>query len=307
MPSPFGRLLLLVDRRAARGRVMAEVPEIERTLLAKRLEHRVEEATDSERLTALARAAVEAGERFVVAVGDDRSVADVVNGMIHDGRAVAEDAVLGVVAAGSSNDFIRTFGLPGDASRAATVLAGDKVVMFDVAAVRCIGPDGGETSRCYPGVAQVGMGAAMVGRAARLPAALGRGAYFLGFWSTLARYPPTDLRIAAGSKGFEGRALTAVVANCQYHGDGRRVSPRSWPGDGLLDVLVMTGPKSDAFTRLPAMYQGDYLPDPNVVELKGRTVQVDADRPLPVEADGTVLGTTPATFEVIRLPLRLKV
>jgi diacylglycerol kinase family enzyme len=55
------------------------------------------------------------------------------------------------------------------------------------------------------------------------------------------------------------------------------------------------------------MYQGDYLPDPNVVELKGRTIDVDADRPLPVEADGTVVGTTPATFDVIRLALRLKV
>jgi diacylglycerol kinase (ATP) len=307
MASPFGTLVLLVDRRAGRGRVMAEMPEVERALLAKGLEYRVEEPAGSGDLARRARAALEAGERFVVAVGDDRTVADVVNGMIESDRPVAQEAVLGVVAAGSGCDFVRTFGLPGDATRAATLLAGDKLVPFDVAKVEYAGSGGERAVRYFPGVGQAGMGAAMVARAGRLPRPLGRARYFVGFWSTLARYRAAELHVRAGSKQFEGKALTAVVANCQYHGEGRRVSPRSWPGDGLLDVLVMTGPKSDAFTRLPAMYQGDYLPDPNVVELKGRTIQVDADRPVPVEADGTVLGTTPATFDVIRLALRLKI
>ena len=297
MASPFGTLVLLVDRRAARGRIGAEVPF---------LDHRVVDSSGPD-LTERARAALDRGERFIVAVGDDRTVAEVVNGMVQDDRPVAEDAVLGVVAAGSGCDFVRTFGLPGDATRAAGVLAGDKVMPFDVGTVEFTSPAGDRVRRYYPGVAQVGMGAAMIARADRFPRALGRGRYFLGFWSTLVTYKPGRLVVTVGSKRFDGRALTALVANCQYHGEGRRVSPRSWPGDGLLDVLVMTGPKSDAFTRLPAMYQGDYLPDPNVVELKGRTIHVEPDRPLPVEADGTVLGSAPASFGVIRLPLRLKV
>ena len=37
-----------------------------------------------------------------------------------------------------------------------------------------------------------------------------------------------------------------------------------------------------------------------------RTITLDAERPLPLQADGDVLGTTPATFELIRLPIRLK-
>ena len=86
-----------------------------------------------------------------------------------------------------------------------------------------------------------------------------------------------------------------------------RISPRSWPDDGLLDVLVFRGPKSEAFTRLPKLYHGDYLPDPNVGEYKGRRIALDADRALPVQAHGEVLGTTPASFELIRLPIRLKV
>ena len=186
MASPFGRLVVLVDRRASRSRVIAEMPEVERALIGKSLEYRIEESARSADLTHRARAALEAGDRFVVAVGDDRTVADIVNGMIEADRPVADEAVLGVVAAGSGCDFVRTFGLPGDATRAATLLAGDKVVPFDVAKVEYTGTDGTRVSRYFPGVAQAGMGAAMVARADRLPAALGRARYFVGFWSTLA-------------------------------------------------------------------------------------------------------------------------
>jgi diacylglycerol kinase family enzyme len=35
-------------------------------------------------------------------------------------------------------------------------------------------------------------------------------------------------------------------------------------------------------------------------------VAIDADRPLPIEADGEVLGTTPATFQIIPRALLLK-
>jgi diacylglycerol kinase family enzyme len=37
-----------------------------------------------------------------------------------------------------------------------------------------------------------------------------------------------------------------------------------------------------------------------------RELVVEADRPLPIEADGEVLGTTPATFTVLPQPIRMK-
>jgi diacylglycerol kinase family enzyme len=42
------------------------------------------------------------------------------------------------------------------------------------------------------------------------------------------------------------------------------------------------------------------------VELRAQKVRVEADPPFPIEADGEHLGTTPATFEVIPLPVRVK-
>ena len=98
-----------------------------------------------------------------------------------------------------------------------------------------------------------------------------------------------------------------VVANCRFYGGGMQISPNSDPGDCLLDILVMTGPKSDSFTTLPKVYKGAHLPHRNIAELRAAQLSIEAEPDLPVEADGELLGTTPASFGIIPGAIRLKV
>src|SRR5207245_2294772 len=74
--------------------------------------------------TEAARQALRDGERYLVAVGGDGTVHEVVNGMVENGGPLAADAVLGVVAVGSGCDFVRSFGLPGNPVQGAAHLAG---------------------------------------------------------------------------------------------------------------------------------------------------------------------------------------
>jgi diacylglycerol kinase (ATP) len=304
--SPFGELVVIANPRAGRGRVGQELPELERQLLARRLAYQVRETEGPGHATALAREALHDGVRFLVAAGGDGTVQEVVNGMLEGDRPVAGDAVLGVVAAGSGSDFVRTFGLPGDAARAARHLEGDRRYPIDVIKVEYRDGDAGRT-RYVPNIAEVGLGAEVVRRAERLPRWLGRSRYFWGFWLSVGGYHPREVTVGADRKAFQGRANNVVVANCQFYGGGMKISPRSYPGDGLLDVQISTGPKSEAFTLLPKIYRGEHLPHPHIKELRGREIRVDAERPLPVEGDGEVLGTTPATFTVLPQVLTLKI
>jgi diacylglycerol kinase family enzyme len=167
--------------------------------------------------------------------------------------------------------------------------------------------DGARATRYFPNIAEVGFGGAICERTERLPRRMGRSRYFVGFWLSLPSFKPVGVRVAASEHVYEGRAHNVVVANGQYFGGGMRISPRSRPGDGLLDVIIMTGPKSDAFTTLPKVYRGEHLPHPNMLEMRGRAITVDADVPYRIEADGELLGTTPATFELIRQPIAVKI
>ena len=109
MSSPFGTIAVIADPRAGvvDGSPSSSGPSTSAAWSIGR---------SRERLLAgvLAAAALDDGFRFLVAVGNDATVQDVVNGMFRDGRPIQEEPVLGVVAAGSGCDLVRSFGLPDD-------------------------------------------------------------------------------------------------------------------------------------------------------------------------------------------------
>jgi diacylglycerol kinase (ATP) len=306
LASPFGPLVLIANPTSGKGRVGQELSEVERQLNAAGLEFRILETAGPGHASRAAREALDSGVRFLVAAGGDGTVQEVVNGMLSNDRPVNDQAVLGVVAAGSGCDFVRTFGLPGDSVRSVRHLVGDLLYPIDVIRIDHQGPDG-PGARYSPNIAEAGLGGAVVARAQRLPRWIGRSRYFYGFWLSLGRFRPAEMKVRVDRKEFSGRANNVVVANCQFYGGGMKISPRSYPGDGHLDVQISTGPKSEAFTLIPKIYRGEHVPHPHIKEFRGRVITVDAERPLPVEADGEVLGTTPATFTVLPQAIRLKI
>jgi len=104
------------------------------------------------------------------------------------------------------------------------------------------------------------------------------------------------------------RMHDVVVANGRFFGGGMMICPEAEPDDGLFDVLLIGDlTKRDLMLTLPKTYRGRHLPHPKAEVLRGATVQVDADEPLPVELDGEQPGTTPVRFEIVPRALRLRV
>ena len=307
--SPFGALAVIADPRAGEGAVGHALPAVQRALAASGLEHRFAVADAPEQATRLAAEAMDEGYRYLCAVGDDATVHDVVNGMFRDGRPILEDPVLAVIPAGSGCDLVKSFGLPGDVDESATHLLGDVVYDFDVMKVAVTSrAGGGRTIRYAHNVAEVGFHAAAWARASRLPHRLGGARRFLGFWSAYATQRVRDVHLETDTKARDVRTWSVIVGNAQFADGGLRMSPRSFPGDGVLDALVFTGPKSDAYRMLPRLFRhGGHVPDDDVAEFRARIkVSIEADRPMPVVADGISLGTTPVTLQLLPQAIRIK-
>ena len=202
---------------------------------------------------------------------------------------------------------MKSFGLPGDVDAACGHLLGENTYPFDVVKVAFTGPDGERAIRYSVNLAEIGFGAAVAAaeRCRRGPGACGRSC-------RSGRRSPAracaDVRIEADRSVYEGPAFNVIVGNAQFASGGMRLSPRSFPGDGVADVLVFTGPRSDAYTLLPAMYRhGDHIPHPHIREMRAKIrVSIEAERPLPIVADGELLGTTPATFQMVPRSILLK-
>jgi diacylglycerol kinase (ATP) len=306
--SPFGALAVIVDPTAGEGRVAAEVGAVERALAHRGLEHRIQVAEAPGDVSRLATAALDEGYRYLAAVGDDGTVQDVVNGMFRDGRTIVDSPVLAVVAAGSGCDLVRSFGLPGDVDGASSHLMGENTYELDVMKITARGRNGATEVRYAHNVAEVGLHASATAKAAGFPRWMGNGRRFVGFWAAYAGTRRSVLDVVVDGRPQQHRAWSVIVGNGQFADGGLRLSPRSFPGDGVLDALLFTGPKSDAYRLLPRIFRhGDHVPDPGVKELRARVaLRIDGPRSLPVVADGSVLGTTPVTFQVVPRQILLK-
>jgi len=300
MTSPFGPLVLIANSRSRAG-----LGGVGPVLRAHGLDYRVVLTTGPGHAAQAAADALANGDRYLVAAGGDGTVHEVLNGMFAaDGRPAAADAVLGVLPLGSGCDFVRSFGIPRDATAAAQRLAGPAVRVIDVGKVTFED----DSVHYFANIAEAGLGGSVVARAARLPGALGGARYGVAFWLALPRFRQGPARIEVdGNESRSALTVNVVVANCQYYGGGMRISPKSAADDGALDVLVMDGPRRVACTTLPSIYRGRHLPHRYIRESRGQRVRVESPTPLLVEADGEVLGSTPATFEIVPGVLRLKV
>ena len=305
-PVPDGRPVLIVRPGDGRGRVGRESGAVIEFLRSQDVDPVVVQAARRGEGGRRARAAIDSGERFLVAVGGDGLVREVADAILGSGTAGL--VTMAVVAAGSGCDFVRTFGLPGDARTAAPRLLTGVAYPIDAVRVTCRGEDGEPRTTHFAGVARVGFGGVAQRRAARLPRWMGRARYFGSFWSSVATFRPVEIRVVADEREYRGPAHDVVVGNTQHALDGIPVSPRSFPGDGVLDVLVMRGPTSDQFRLLPKMIWGEQVPGPGVVEFRVRTsLHVESPKALWVEADTEPLGRTPAEFELLPHALLLKV
>ena len=287
-------MALIVNEHAGRGRVARQVPAIVDALRAHDIEPTILPTEGPLDAVRLARRAAE--ERFstVVAVGGDGTVNEVANGLM---AAAGDRPSLGIVAAGSGCDFARSFGLPKRFDGSLRGIVGP-TVSIDVGRIECQGSDG-PIVRHFVNVAEAGMAAATANLAARLPRWVGRARYLLSFWPTLATYRPTAITVTVAGEVHSGVAHNALVANGRYFGGGMLISPHSDPGDGLFDVQVNIGPKRQALTLMPRIYRGSHLPNRRIVQFAGDHVTIESDSPIPVEADGEPVGSTPATFTVV--------
>jgi diacylglycerol kinase (ATP) len=307
MPSPFGPMRLIVNPRAGRGAVGRTMPELTSELAARGLDFDVVETTEAGHAVRAAREALAEGTRYLVAVGGDGTVHEVVNGMFDDREPIAEDAVLGVCGAGSGCDFIRTFGLDRKPAVVADHLASERVMPIDVGVARFTDRSGQPAERLFANIAEVGYGATVVDRAERLPRFFGRFRYLFAAWAAIRALERQEATVSVARTDKTVPVVNLVVANGQFFGGGMKVAPRALPDDGRFNVQIFTGQRSQVFMLTSKIYRGEHLPNPDISEYHSDVAELAPDTPLLVEADGEVLGTTPASFALLPQALRLKI
>jgi len=250
----------------------------------------------------IARRALLEGRRRIAAVGGDGSVNDVIHGIMDAGLADTRDVTLAVLPQGTGNDWARSLGITRDPAQIARVLAAGRTMLHDVGAIDF--PDTGGPRRWFINVSGAGYDAWVTEHVPRpVPSAF----TYLGIaLRGLARYRAPEFSITAGDARLEGRMLLAFVANGQFCGNRMHVVPIARMDDGLLDVLAVRELSLlQALPKLGKLYAGRILGDRAVRHVQAARVRIETRPEAIIQADGQIVGRTPAEFSLLGKALRV--
>lgn len=282
--------LLLVNPSAAHGKVAALLPRVEAALSRRGIAYRLVRTESLDHGTEVARAAAEDGLVPVVMSGD---------GLIGQvgGALAGSQTPMAIIPAGRGNDLARVLGIPVEVEGAVELLASGSTRSIDVGEVN---------GRRFLGIASCGFDsdANRIANEARL--IRGNLVYLYAALRTLAAWKPARFTIDLDHRRHEFSGYSVAVANSRAYGGGMFIAPGAELDDGQLDVVcsARTGKLRFLF-NLPRVFSGRHVDSPAVTVLRGAEVEVRADRPFAVYADGERLAELPAKVRLLPRALRI--
>jgi YegS/Rv2252/BmrU family lipid kinase len=210
---------------------------------------------------------------------------------------------------GTGKDVARSLRIPRQLDAALATAASGAARLVDVGAADFTEP-GGDTARAYfLNFAGAGISGAIADRANNSSKALGGRISFM--WATIATFArwravPMTVRVDGAERS--GRMLEVLAMNGDYTAGGMWMAPQAQLDDGALDVVIMGDvTKLDFLLTFPRIYRGGHLSHRKIELMRGRLVEIEAERPLPIVLDGEQPGTTPVRFEALPQKLRFRV
>ncbi len=277
------RFLVLVNPSAGGGRALRRLPLALAELERLGAPHRVVQTRSIEHARQQAEGAVEAGET-VASLGGDGLLRPIAGALRHTGSALA------ILQGGRGNDLARVLGIPTEPTLAARLAVEGEEKKLDVAQVE---------GTPYLSVASFGFDSDANRIANEAHLIRGNLVYLYAALRALAGWRPARFTVVVDGAPIEFTGYSVAVANSRAYGGGMFIAPNAELDDGRLDV-VMTGkrPKLRALSSLPKLFKGTHTSDPNVRVVRGSVVEVAADRPFDIYADGDPVGALPATLRV---------
>jgi YegS/Rv2252/BmrU family lipid kinase len=276
---------LIVNPSAGGGRAGRSLPGVEAALRRLELEYRLERTRSIEHARELAQDAAAAGDTAVAFGGD--GLIGAVAGALHD-----SGGVLGVLPGGRGNDFARTLGIPLDPPAACDVLASGVIRPLD------LGEAGG---RVFIGIASCGFDSDANRIANETRAVRGNLVYAYGALRALASWRPTTFSLRFdGGESRQAVGYTVAAANSKAYGGGMWLAPAAALDDGLLDVVIVGHvPKLRFLRLLPTVFKGEHVRQPNVEVLRAKEVEISAERPFTLYADGDPIASLPVKVRTL--------
>lgn len=241
--------------------------------------------------TRIAREVAQTECEGVIAVGGDGTAYEVACGLMDTGMP------LGIIPAGTGNDFIKTVGVPKKPLDALSFILNHKPRPVDV---------GSMNDRLFLNVCGTGFDVTVLDNAnAAKKYCRGLMPYLIGLIRAIFHYRPVHVRFTADGDAQERDVLICSVANGRFIGGGIPICPDATADDGLLDLVVVENrPRWQIPFYLPALMLGKVLRFGVTSHRRCREVEI-ISKGMRLNVDGEIMSVDRVAFSILPGKLQL--
>jgi diacylglycerol kinase (ATP) len=207
---------------------------------------------------------------------------------------------LGILPMGTANDLARSLAIPLEPEQACRVIASGEERAIDLGMVN---------GHYFFNAAGVGLSGEVTRKLDRERkrrwGVLSYAHAALDAWRESGVF---GARMRLNGEELHIRSLQVTVGNGRHYGGGMTVAEDATIDDGVLHVFsIEPVPFLQLVGIAPLLRRGSHARSDAVMLVRTQELELVTDRPVPVNADGELVGTTPARFSVVPGALRVVV
>lgn len=246
----------------------------------------------------LAKQATENGCDYMIAVGGDGTLHEVINGVLQSNIPANEYPAIGLLPHGSANDFARTARISNSIEELIELIQSNTTQKIDLGKIIL---QQTEETRYFINIAGVGLGPEVVQNLEQSSSVLGPGFnYFKHIIKGFLSYVKKEVSCTSSTWQWKGKLLQMAVANGRYYGNAICTAPDAKLTDGQFQVVIF-GDLSiwDYLKNLGNLKKGVKINLPQVSYHDANEVLLESNDSCGIEADGEYVGLAPATISVL--------
>lgn len=308
MPNLNETLYFIVNPRAGNETSMKVWKKVEKVLKSNGVHHEVfftEEKGQASRLTAEILSGTDRDTR-IIAVGGDGTINEMLKGALP-----FPHAILGSLAAGSGNDYVRGIQKTKGVAQALRLFQDNAHKAIDIGQYETDGMDG-----YFMNSLGMGIDAEISAEADRSRlkkwfnlVKAGKLIYLILFLKQLFTYKPGSMELVVdGEIHMLKKVWFIVIANQPYFGGGMKISPQSKLHDGRLNIIAV---HDIALLKLLAVFitvlWGGHLKIKNVDSFSGKMIKMKNHGSAKIQSDGEIVGKDQVAAAVLTDKIRVMI
>lgn len=287
------KVLIIINPAAGKGQSKNYIATIKARFESADIDYQIKISNRVGNVTELALNGVKEGFNEIVAVGGDGTVIEALNGI------VGTDTILGIIPAGTGNDFVRSIGIERDFISALNVVIEGKYELIDIGEVN---------DRFFLNVVSFGIDSDVVKTMEKIKNVVtGPAAYYVSSIKAISTYKAVKMSITIDGEEYIRKAYLVAIGNGKYFGGGMKITPDANVNSGDFEICIINNISRIGLMRLLTKANtGNHISENGVEVFKGKeiTIRAIADH-LAVNADGNLIGPAPAKISVFKNKLRV--